>query len=95
MGRIKEFIQKMNEKGIPIPLFKVDGKPSLTATFAIVSFNSALLGEIGKVTKLIGEVDTSAANYLFFGCLAAHLGRKMIGDGKKIEIAENKEEKQS
>lgn len=95
IDRIKDLINKMNEKGIPLPMIRVDGKPSITATFAFISFNSALLGQIGKVTKIIGEVDTSAANYLFFGCLAAYLGRRLSGDGKKVEISSTNEEKKS
>jgi hypothetical protein len=92
MESFKAFIAKMNEKGVPLPLVRSDGKASLTASFAWISFNWAILSQIGKVTNIIGEVDTSAANYLFFGCLAAHLGRRMMGDGKKIEIDSKKEE---
>lgn len=88
MEQIKSLIRKMNERGIPLPMIRVDGKPSITATFAFISFNTALLGQIGKVTKIIGEVDLTSANYLFFGCLAAYLGRRMTGDGKKIDIAD-------
>lgn len=92
MEKLKEIFRRMNERGIPLPMIRIDGKPSLTATFCFISFNSALLGQIGKVTKIVGEVDTSAANYLFFGCLAAYLGRRMTGDGKKIEISDVKKE---
>lgn len=87
MEKIKELFRKMNEKGIPLPMIRIDGKPSITATFCFISFNTALLGQIGKVTNIIGGVDLSAANYLFFGCLAAYLGRRMTGDGKKVEIS--------
>ena len=90
---LRSLITKMNEKGIPLPMIRVEGKPSITATFAFLAFNSALLGQIGKVTKIIGEVDTSAANYLFFGCLAAYLGRRMTGDGKKVDIEGKNPEK--
>jgi hypothetical protein len=92
IDRLRKLFKTMNEKGIPIPLFRLDGKPSLTATFAIISFNTALLGQIGKVTKILGAVDLSSANYLFFGCLAALLGRRMIGDGKSITLEEKKKE---
>lgn len=91
MEKLKAFFRRLNEAGIPLPMIRVDGKPSITATFAFISFNTALLGQIGKVTKLLGPVDLTSANYLFFGCLAAYLGRRMTGDGKKIEIA-NKDE---
>lgn len=86
MEKLKELFRKMNEQGIPLPMIRIDGKPSITATFAFISFNSALLGQIGKVTNLIGPVDLTSANYLFFGCLAAYIGRRLTGDGKKIEI---------
>lgn len=91
--RINKLIERWNSQGIRIPMIRTEGKPSLTATFAFISFNFALLGQIGKVTRIIGEVDTSAANYLFFGCLAAYLGRRMSGDGKKVEISGTSEEK--
>lgn len=77
-------------------MIRVDGKPSITATFAFISFNTALFGQIGKLAKLLGPVDLSAANYLFFGCLAAYLGRRLTGDGKSITIdATSKEEKEN
>ena len=81
----------MNEYGIPLPMIRVDNKPSITATFAFISFNTALFGQIGKVTKILGNVDLDAANYLFFGCLFAYLGRRMTVSNGKIE--DNKEEK--
>jgi hypothetical protein len=90
MNWINSKLKWMNEKGLPLPMVRVNGKPSMTATFAWLSFNTALLGQIGKVTSVLGTVDLSSANYLFFGCLAAHLGNKFIGDGKKVTI-ENKE----
>lgn len=76
----------MNEKGIPLPMIRVNGNPSITATFAFISFNTALFGQVGKVTSLIGNVDLDAANYLFFGCLFAYLGRRFTAEGKKIEV---------
>jgi crotonobetainyl-CoA:carnitine CoA-transferase CaiB-like acyl-CoA transferase len=88
MEKLKELFRKMNESGIPMPMIRVDGKPSITATFAFISFNTALFGQIGKVANFLGDVDLSSANYLFFGCLAAYLGRRMTGDGKKIEISD-------
>lgn len=91
---MKEFIRKMNEHGIPLPVFRVDGKPSLTATFCIISFLTALFGQLGKFAKITGIVDLDSANYLFFGCLAAYIGRRMTGSKTKMEMSgETKEEK--
>ena len=86
MKKLKEIFRKMNEYGIPLPMIRVDKKPSITATFAFISFNTALLGQIGKVTKILGNVDLDAANYLFFGCLFAYLGRRITTDNGKIEL---------
>lgn len=91
MKKLKEFFKKMNEYGIPLPMVRVNGKPSITATFAFISFSTALFGQIGKVTKILGDVDLAAANYLFFGCLFAYLGRRMTAGNGKIEV-EKKEE---
>jgi hypothetical protein len=84
--KIKELIKKMNESGIPLPLFRINGAPSITATFAIVSFCTALFGQFGKFAKLAGSIDIDSANYLFFGSLAAYLGRRMSSDGKTITV---------
>lgn len=89
---MKDIIKKMNENGIPLPMLRINGKPSITATFAFIAFNSALFGQIGKVAKIIGTIDLDAANYLFFGCLFAYLGRRMTGDGKSIEMSEEKKD---
>lgn len=86
MKKLREIFRKMNEYGIPLPMIRVDKKPSITATFAFISFNTALLGQIGKVTKILGNVDLDAANYLFFGCLFAYLGRRITTDNGKIEL---------
>lgn len=91
MKKLSDIFKKMNQYGIPLPMLRVDNKPSITATFAFISFNTALLGQIGKVTKILGSVDLDAANYLFFGCLFAYLGRRMTADKNKIEV--DKEEK--
>lgn len=89
--KIKYFIQKLNENGIPIPLVSINGKPTFTGTLAFISFNTALLGQIGKVTKLIGEVDLTQANYLFLICLGSYLGNKVVGKDN-ISIEPTKEE---
>jgi uncharacterized membrane protein YfcA len=79
MDKLKEFINKLNSSGIPLPLIRLDGKPTFTGTLAFISFNTALLGQIGKVTKVVGDVDLSAASYLFLMCLGAYLGRRIPG----------------
>lgn len=88
--KLKEFVNSLNQKGLPLPMLRdpKTGQASVTLTMVFISFNTALLGQIGKVAKLIGEVDLSQANYLFLMCLGAYLGRKMQGSGdtKKVDM---------
>lgn len=91
--KIIEFINSLNSRGIPIPLFRLNGNPTLTGTMTVISFLTALLGQIGRVTQLLGDVDLTQANYLFLICLGAYLGnKKLSGDGKTVTVEEvNKE----
>ena len=90
----KAFVVKMNEYGIPLPLLRINGVPTLTGTMAFISFNTALLGQIGKVSNLIGNVDLSQANYLFLSCAGMYLGRRMQTNGstKSVEFTKEKED---
>lgn len=80
--KLKEFITNLNAKGVPLPMIRVDGKPTLTGTLVFLSFNTALLGQLGRISKILQGVDLSQANYLFLISLGAYLGRKFQGDGK-------------
>ena len=94
--RLKDFINSLNAKGVPLPLMRLNGYPTLTGTMTVLSFTTALLGQIGKVTKVLGEVDLTQANYLFLICLGAYLGNKKItGDGKSVTIEEPNKEKEN
>jgi hypothetical protein len=82
VSKLKDFINKLNAAGVPIPLIRLDGKATITGTMVFISFNTALLGQLGKIAGLLGGIDLTQANYLFGICLAAYLGRKMQGNGK-------------
>lgn len=85
---VKVLVQKMNESGVPLPMIRVNGAPTLTGTMAFISFNTALLGQVGKLAGFLGGIDLTQANYLFGICLAAYLGRRMTGNGtaKSVEM---------
>jgi len=87
VSKLKKAILKLNEFGVPVPMIRSDGKPSLTATMTFLSFNNALLGQLGKLSGLVGGIDLTQANYLFGICLAAYLGRRIQGDGKKVDLS--------
>ncbi len=87
---MKEFIDKLNKLGIPIPLLRLNGEPTFTGTMTFISFNTALLGQIGKISGFLGGIDLTQANYLFLISLGAYLGRRIQGDGiKKTVTIEN------
>lgn len=85
INKIKVFFRFMNEKGVPMPLARDNGKPSFTATLSWISFGTAILGQFGKFAGFLGGIDLTQANYLFLICLGAYLGRKMQGNGKTGE----------
>lgn len=91
--KIKLIIEKFNKYGIPFPTIRdpKTGEGSITLTLVFISFNTALIGQAGKIAGILGGIDLTQANYLFLMCLGAYLGRKMQGDGKKVDIeGENK-----
>ena len=79
--KLKQLIAKLNEYGVPLPMIRVNGASTMTGTMAFISFNTALVGQLGKVAGFLGGVDLTQANYLFGICLAAYLGRRMQGNG--------------
>lgn len=95
--KLSEIAQKMNSLGMPLPMIRdpKSGKGSVTLTMVFISFNTCLIGQMGKLAGFLGGVDLTQANYLFLMCLGAYLGRKIQGDGKKVDISaeEKKDEK--
>lgn len=92
MEKLKELIKKLNSQGIPLPMMTdpLTGKASVTLTMMILSFNTALLGQLGKFTKLLGDVDMTSAMSLFVATSALYLGRKIQNNGKEV-IVENQQ----
>lgn len=92
--KTKKAISELNRYGIPIPTIRdpKTGEGSITLTLVFVSFNTALIGQVGKIAGIFGGIDLAQANYLFLMCLGAYLGRKMQGDGKKVDIEGEKKD---
>lgn len=92
--KLKELVANMNKAGVPLPMIRdpKTGLGSVTLTMTFISFNTALLGQIGKIGNLLGNVDLTQANYLFLMCLGAYLGRRMQGNGSTKEVTVEKDE---
>lgn len=92
--KVKQFIFNLNEKGLPVPLARNPDKdaPDIAFTFFYISGCILMASLIGKLTKLFGDIDTTAAGYAFLSAGGLYLGRRMSGDTKKIEIEDKKED---
>jgi hypothetical protein len=89
IDKAKQLVIKMNEYGIPLPILRINGIPTFTGTMVFLSFNTALLGQLGKISKFFGDVDLTQANYLLGITLAAYLGRRIQSNGttKTLDMA--------
>lgn len=76
----QSFVRGMNERGVPLPMLRADGKASLTATFAFLSFNIWVVSVIGKAAGALGGMDSGDCLQMFIACACLHLGRKMQRD---------------
>lgn len=87
-------VRGANERGVPIPLIRIDGKPSLSATLAFISFNMWLVSVIGKVAGYLGGVDPGQCLQMFLACAGLYWGRKFQSDGKgKVELSQLSQDK--
>jgi len=84
----------MNEAGIPLPLFRADGKPSVSLTLVVISSVFVVISLLNSFAALFKGVDTQSALYWAGMCYSLYFGRKISGDGKNIVIEnESKSEK--
>ena len=88
IDKVKEFINKMNDKGIPVPMVRdpKTGKGSVTLTLVFISANIVLVALLNSFANVFKGVDTGNAITWFTICLGAYLGRKMQKDGNKIDM---------
>lgn len=78
LEKIKNWLIRANEEGIPLPLLRdpVKNEGSYTLTMYFISFNLAALTLLGKVTKLVGDVEYSNVLWLYGMSASIYLGRK-------------------
>lgn len=80
----KELVNKMNSKGIPVPMIR-DPKTelgSVSLTLVFLSFNVWLLSVIGKAAGALGGIDQSACLQMFLACAGLYWSRKFQRDEK-------------
>lgn len=87
MEKLKELFRKMNELGIPVPIFRDStGKPSVSFTLVVVSTLFVMLALLNSAAALFKGVDTQSALYWAGMCYSLYFGRKLSGDGKTLTI---------
>jgi len=90
MEKFKEFMDKLNRLGVPLPFIRdpLTGKPSVSLTMMLIAFAQVQLALINKLANLFGSPDLQSSIYVLFGMSALYFGRKMQGDGKTIDLGE-------
>jgi len=89
--KLKLLFQKLNEKGIPIPLL-TDPRTkigSVSLTMLVISFNIVLIGLVGKWSKYL-DIDLQQAIYWFMVCSGLYFGRAVSKNGNNTQL-DNKE----
>jgi hypothetical protein len=92
----KQFVDDMNDKGVPLPIIRVDGKASLSATLVWISFNTWMVSVVGKWAGALGGVDSNQCLQMFLACAGLYWGRKLTSnkDGTvSVEEKNGNEEK--
>lgn len=91
-----ELVNKMNSRGIPIPLVRdaKTGLGSMSLTLVFISFNVWLISVIGKAAGALGGMNPDQTLNMFLACAGLYWGRKFQSDGKKAELSGDQDGKQ-
>jgi hypothetical protein len=89
--KIKQLMEWSNQKGVPVPLARIDKKPSVSFTLLIMSATFVMLGLIDPVVKLGINVWEALAWHVTSAVLYYNRSAKISKDG--VEISSSGEEK--
>jgi len=93
MEQLKAFFRRMNEAGIPVPLFRIEGKPSVSFTLVVISTFFVMMALLNSFANLFKGMDTQSTLYWAISCYSLYFGRKLSGDGKTLTIEADASEK--
>lgn len=97
-----QYVNNLNQKGIPLPMVRDPrtGLGSVSLTFMWLSGTTVLAGLIGKISKLLGDVDLTQALWFFGISASLYYGRKFqrgadgsISMGELVDQNKKEEEK--
>jgi hypothetical protein len=83
----KEFVEKMNDKGVPLPMVRdpqtLEGSVSLT--LVVMSSFLVVVGIVGKAAGLIGGIDMNSAFNFFYASTTLYFGHSWIHKESKTD----------
>lgn len=71
-----EIVRAANERGIPLPMLKIDGKPTFSGTLTFLAFNIWILSVVGKAAGALGGMNPDQCLNMFLACAGLYWGRK-------------------
>lgn len=95
--RWKEFVEKMNDKGVPLPMVRdpqtLEGSVSLT--LVVMSSFLVAVGIVGKWGGWLGGIDMASAFNFFYASTALYFGHNWVhkGDAASVDSEEKEEDK--
>ena len=91
----KDFVSKMNEKGVPMPMasYKGEGNPALT--LVILSSFLVIVGIVGKFAGLLGGIDMNNAMQFFYASCTLFFGHTWVhkdskGNSDELDVGDGK-----
>lgn len=91
MQKLKELIQKLNEKGVPLPVLQdmVTKKPSITYSTFIVATLIYIVSLFDAAQKALGGIDKAESGEFFLIAAGLYLGRAMSRKQANVAQAQN------
>ncbi|CAB4124486.1 hypothetical protein UFOVP53_4 [uncultured Caudovirales phage] len=86
---IRDFISRMNAKGVPLPLIRDSktGIGSVSLTLVVLSSIYVQLALLNSFAQFFKGVDIQNALYWHGLCLTLYFGRSFKKDGNKVEVS--------
>jgi hypothetical protein len=79
----KEFVDKMNDKGVPLPMIRdpqtLEGSVSLT--LVVISATLVVTGIVGKWSGRLGGIDMNNAMQFFYASCTLFFGHNWVNKG--------------
>ncbi len=78
MKRWRDFVNKLNSKGIPAPMMRdpKNGRASVSLTLVFISFNFWMISVVGKAAGAFGGIDPQQTFNMVMLCFGLYFGRK-------------------